>query len=251
MLSLSANRIQASASSCRFKHRFTLVEAAHKCRLITKRAEYKAAKKRWGWGDVHSFYLKIKHFAQRLHHGSTTVSTTRCGFQPNFVGLFRETNTRQQPTHAPGRQWAPLQQAARQPPCRAVPCRPAPGRLQDPSRPQPRAGAVPHRHRSQQAKPAQPGLASPSLAEGTPRNVLLTPEVRRLNGHQALQRTEHSAPRYTRAPSPHHEHPPAAAAYNRPCRSRARSASDPAPHVPPYQSDSNVVADVPPYQSEG
>lgn len=128
-------------------------------------------------------------------------------------------------------------------PCRAVPCRPAPGRLQDPSRPQPRAGAVPHRHRSQQAKPAQPGLASPSLAEGTPRNVLLTPEVRRLNGHQALQRTEHSAPRYTRAPSPHHEHPPAAAAYNRPCRSRARSASDPAPHVPPYQSDSSVVAD--------
>lgn len=60
MLSLSANRIQASASSCRFKHRFTLVEAAHKCRLITKRAEYKAAKKHWGWGDVPLFLLKNK-----------------------------------------------------------------------------------------------------------------------------------------------------------------------------------------------
>lgn len=155
--------------------------------------------------------------------------------------MFRETNTRQEPTHAPGRQQAPLQQAAAS--RRAAPCRPAPGRLQDPSRPHPRAGAVPHRHRSQQAKPAQPGLASPSLAAGKPRTLLLTPEVRRRNGHQALQRAEHSAPRYIRAPSPHHEHPPATAADSRPCRSRARSASGPAPHVPPYQSDSSVLAD--------
>lgn len=60
--------------SCRFKHRFTLAEAAYECRLIQKRAEYKAAKKKWGWGGVPLFLLKKKH-----HFASDRITKTPQG----------------------------------------------------------------------------------------------------------------------------------------------------------------------------
>lgn len=131
---------------------------------------------------------------------------------------------------------------------RAVPCRAAPLRAGSRARPARSPGQEQSPTGTTPSRPSPPSQDSLLRAwpKGRPETCCaepLAPEVRGRNGHQALQRAEHSEPRDIRAPSPRRAHPPATAADSHPCGSRARSAASPAPLAPPYQSDSSVLAD--------
>lgn len=114
----------------------------------------------------------------------------------------------------------------------AVPCRAAPLRAGSRARPARSPGQEQSPTGTTPSRPSPPSQDSLLRAwpKGRPETCCaepLAPEVRGRNGHQALQRAEHSEQRDIRAPSPRRAHPPATAADSHPCGSRARSAASP------------------------